>query len=377
MHMNYHHARNRIWTVLSSILLTILLILPVFAYPAHTNYISDPENILSTNTKTAIESANVTLYSQKEVRIAVCLVTDTGEEDIASFSRKLFTQWEMCDGVLLVLDTHAQTYFAVQSVDIDDILTNVELSNILNTCLEEDFSTGNVDKGVQKTVAELARFMEASLPDPHAGNQAGTTTPGENTNQAPEEKASPFLTICKVILWIIVIAALLVVGIFVLAMFNEDVADLLRSTVFRRNSPPPRQQHYYDERLYGAAPQRRNTGDPYGQNGYSQNQRSSGYPQRQGTHPGNRSGQAHAQNRQQPYQYDEYAEQYAYAANRNRQNAASAGQIPAQNRNRPAGSAYGQQANARSQRPYQNPSQGSSSGRAPYQNGQRQNQNNW
>ncbi|MBR4074972.1 MAG: TPM domain-containing protein, partial [Firmicutes bacterium] len=166
----------RLLAAVTALMLMLMLSVSVLAYPSHKDFISDPDNILSEATTDAILSANEALFRSKEVRIAVCLTDSTDGETISDFSRTLFSKWKMCDGVLLVLDTTAQTYYAVQSVDIDDIVTNTVLADILAESMEEEFSAGNIDRAVMKTVTSLSQFMSSNLPAPEGAEAPAETT---------------------------------------------------------------------------------------------------------------------------------------------------------------------------------------------------------
>lgn len=272
--MNNHLHFRRIASLVLCVLLFVTLAIPAFAaYPSHKDFISDPDNILSDTTTAAILSANDALFQSKEVKIAVCLTDSTGSESITDFSRNLFSKWEMCDGVLLVLDTTAQTYFAVQSVDIDDIVTNAVLSDILAGNMEEEFAAGNTDRAVMKTITALSQFMSSSLPAPEGAENADTPVPETDENGEPVEEKEPsgFVKFMKAILWLIIIAVVLAAGIFVLAMFNDDIADLLRTYIFHKApAQPMNHADYYDDRLYGNQNTgRRNPQNPYNPNGYN------------------------------------------------------------------------------------------------------------
>lgn len=322
---------RRLTAMVLCVLLCLTFAIPTLAaYPTHTDYISDPDGVLSDTTISAIKTTNDTLYKNRGVQIGVCITADIGDESITDFSRTLFSKWEMCDGVLLVLDMTNQTYFAVQSVDIDDTITNAVLSELLNTNMEEDFVAGNIDRAVMKTVTALSQTMTSLLPDPSATadkepEDAGSTEPVE------EEKPSGFVTFMKVILWIIIIAVVAAVAVFVVALFNDDVADFLRTYVFRRGSNYPAHPAYYDDRLYGNQGGQRNRngqyngrsnglpiGQSYGQNpnynGQRRPQQYQGqYPQGQQNaqyrqNPGNRQNQ----NRQGYDPYNDYEAQYQY-----------------------------------------------------------------
>lgn len=317
----------RLWAML--LLLVLVLSVPILAaYPTATDYISDPENVLSDTTKSAIKTTNETLYANRGVQIGVCVTPGTGDESITEFSRNLFSKWEMCDGVLLVLDTTNQTYFAVQSVDVDDVITNAVLSEVLSANTEADFVDGNVDRAVMKTVTALSQTMTSMLPDPNATTDPAPTGTDEDATPTEADKPSGFVTFMKVILWIIVILVVLAVGIFVVALFNEELADFLRTYVFRRG--PVHQNHpahpaYYDDRLYGnqRQPNRNGQRRPQGQqNPYREPQR------RQGNGSQNYGGQSYGnqsygsqnhgnQNGRQRYDpYNDYDMQYQYQGQR-------------------------------------------------------------
>lgn len=274
----------RLLAAVTALMLMLMLSVSVLAYPSHKDFISDPDNILSESTTDAILSANEALFRSKEVRIAVCLTDSTDGETISDFSRTLFSKWKMCDGVLLVLDTTAQTYYAVQSVDIDDIVTNTVLADILAESMEEEFSAGNIDRAVMKTVTSLSQFMSSNLPAPE-----GAEAPAETTEDGPpvEEEKEPngFVKFMRVVLWLIIIAVILGAGVFVLALFNDDVGDFVRTYVFRKGTVQPIQpsyhNDYYDDRLYGGQNQGRrnpqNPYNPYGRNGQYSRQEQNDY----------------------------------------------------------------------------------------------------
>ena len=245
-----------------ALLLTLVLVLPVFAaYPQPVDYISDESGVLSTTTKDALASSNKTLFATRGARIGVCIVDSTGDEDIAAYARNVFTDWNMSDGVLLVIDRGNKNYFAVQSVDIDDIVTDTVLKEILSNYLEEDFDAGNTDRGVMKAILKLDEFMTANL------KATGTTVGGDAESTAdttaetdadgnPVKQQSGFVRgigiFFKVILWIIIIAAVAVAGLFIASLFNDTAMAIFRTYILRRHDAP----RYavgdnYDERLYG------------------------------------------------------------------------------------------------------------------------------
>lgn len=341
---------------LLALLLTILLVFPVLAaYPQPVDYISDESGVLSTTTKDALTEANKTLYATRGARIGVCVVDSTGDEDIASYACNLFTDWNMSDGVLLVIDRGNKNYFGVQSVDIDDIVTTEVLKDIFSNYLEEDFDAGNTDRGVMKTILKLDEFMTANLPA--TGTTVGSETEGGTDTAAETDKngnpvgqTSGFVRgigiFFKVILWIILIAALAVGGLFVAALFNDTAMQIFRTYILRRHDAPRYGVgNNYDERLYGPRP---------GQQGRGQNRPAQRRPRQY-----------------DDYGYDDgYGDGYGYNDGNGDRYDAHGGPRRGQNGNRenrqyPAGQYPGQRGN---RYPNQN---GQYRGQNPYPNGQR------
>lgn len=350
--------RHRMWTAILALCLTFCLALPLAAaYPKHTDYISDESGVLSTTTKDALKDINTTLYATRGARIGICVVDSTGDEEIASYARNLFIDWNMSDGVLLVIDRGNKNYFAVQSVDVDDVITDDILKDILSGYLEEDFDEGNTDRGVLKTILKLDEYMTANLPATGAtvGTETGTDASAGTDNDS-DKQTSGFVhaigVFFKIILWLIILAAVAVGGLFVAALFNDTALEIFRTYILRKPTP----HRYstgdaYDERLYGQPQQRQpshrqNGGgrresyydyDEYGQPYPQQSYRQNGYPtnnRQNGSYPQQRSAngqytrqngqypQNHAYRRNEPYEdpYDSYQPQGPYNQNRNAQN---------------------------------------------------------
>ncbi len=270
---NQKRRISALFTCLFLVATLVVLALPAAAAPKHTDYISDPDSYLSETTVSAIKTANEALFKDKEVRIAVCVVAGTGNDTIANYTRNLFTDWNMCDGVLLLVDTQTPDYYAVQSVDIDDILTNTILEELLTQYMEAEFDAGNYDKAVMKTFTALAQFLNTNLSSLTTAEPTAPET-DENGEEVPaEEEPAAFVKFMKAVLWIILVVILLVLVLFIAAMFNDDLGDFIRTYIFRK-SPTPQAplNDYYDDRLYSQP--RRNPNNPYGQ---MNRQRQNGY----------------------------------------------------------------------------------------------------
>ena len=320
-----------------AVFLVVLTILPsavlAAGFPKHQNYIADDADILTEQTINDIKDTNKNLAGDVQLTIAVCTVKTTNGEDIATYARNLFSEWKLGEGILILIAKDDNNYYFVPSVGVEDILTNEEIASIRDEYFEGDFSNGTYDRAVKKVVTKLKTTLVAGV---QARASAADAAAGEETGET-EEKGTPagnaIVTFFKVILWIVIIAAILFVGIFVWAMFNDDVAAILQKFIFRRKNTgrSGSTQNFYDERLYGnrnpnmqrpqMQGQRRPNPNPngyparngYGNNGYPVQQQNSGYLGDGRTYP----GQGYAPNgypAQQGYPQQNYGNRGGYPA---------------------------------------------------------------
>ncbi len=293
--------------------LMLLSLLPsaVFAaeFPKHENYIADEAKILTEDTIREIRDMNKNLAGDLQLTIAVCTVNTIGNEDIAVYARSLFEKWKLGEGVLVLIAKEDNCYYFVPSIGVEDILTNEELSAIRDSYFEEDFSNKTYDRAVRKVTIRLKNTLVAGLQERAAAKAAEEAAEAENAETTEENKGTTVGSIIvgffKVLLWLVIIAVVLFVGLFVWAMFNDDIAAILQKLIFRRNSGtrgriPPQT---YDDRLYGNPQQRPpnaqrrpnpngyngNGGYPGPQAGYlpaGRNHGGQGYPQQNGSYNG-------------------------------------------------------------------------------------------
>lgn len=321
---------KKIFLTALALILTVLTLLPlsvsVFAastYPKHENYVADDAEVLTEDSINSIRDANKTLAADYGLTIAVCTVNTTGDEEIATYARNLFTEWKLGEGILVLIAKEDNNYYFVPSVGVEDILTNEKIASIRDEYFEADFSNGMYDRAVKKVVTALKNTLLTGMQSRAAAEEASSAAAAEEEAPAEEKGTtvgSVIVGFFKVILWIVVIAVLLFIGLFVWAMFNDDVAAILQKYVFSRinNARSPAPQNIYDERLYGNRSQngqrqgqrRPNPNNPYGNNGYSQNRSGynrNGYPQNgYPQNPGNRGGYLP---QGQQMQYGQYPQQ--------------------------------------------------------------------
>ena len=228
---------------------TILLLsaVGVFAadYPKQTNYVADEEGVLSESTIRSIQTTNENLMGDTKTTIGVCTVKTTGDMDIAEYAKNVYTNWKMGDGLLILIASEDNNYYFVPSTTLDKYLTNDDLTTLRNDYLEEDFKSGNIDRGVLKTVTKAASMISAKV-------SAAAAESANSTADSPKQTGTnPIVVFFKVILYIVLIAVVLFIALFVAALFNDRAADFMRTYIFRRPRGPQRRvPDYYDDRMY-------------------------------------------------------------------------------------------------------------------------------
>ena len=151
--------------VAAAIILSITLTISIAAaYPRHTDFVSDKAVIIDEKTESKIIEASKKLFKERGVRIAVCTVLDTDGETIEHFGSELFKEWEIGDGVLILLSINDDNFYAVQSNSLSEYLSAKELKHILNMSLEPAFAAKDYSKGVGETVNALSNHLSGSVP---------------------------------------------------------------------------------------------------------------------------------------------------------------------------------------------------------------------
>lgn len=285
-----------------AVILVMVLLLPsavLAEFPKHQNYIADEAGILTEDVIRELRDINKNLAGDYGLTIAVCTVNTIGDSDIAEYARQLYSSWKLGKGVLVLIAKDDNNYYFVPSADMEDILTNEVLASVRDSYFEEDFSSHTYERAVHKIAIKLKSILLAGMQERAAKEEAEANRAAEESAAAAETEekgttvGSVIVGFFKVILWLVILAVILFIAVFVWAMFNEDVAAILQKLFFRRNAANRQktQQNYYDDRLYGNRtnpnPQQRPgnaqrrpmpngyLGDGRNQGGYPQN---GGYP---------------------------------------------------------------------------------------------------
>ncbi|BFJ85246.1 hypothetical protein Ruko_16630 [Ruthenibacterium sp. TH_2024_36131] len=150
-------------------------------------YVNDSAGVLDEATERQIVEQNDGLYAACGAQIVVVTVNDTEGLGTAEYAYQLGNEWGIGsssenNGVLLLLSIGEQDYQCIQGSGLEDSLSTMTLSRILQEDLEPDFAAGDYDAGVQKTFDTLYRQVCAIYGlDP--SNPAANVAPGAGYEQ--------------------------------------------------------------------------------------------------------------------------------------------------------------------------------------------------
>ena len=236
--------------ILMAVAIFVGMLSPVYAetYPQHENFIADTAGVISEVTARTIRNSNEEISNSAGAVIAVCTVSTTGDTAIGEYARGVFRDWKLGESILILIAVDDMNYYFLQSTAIDEVLTNEELSDIVKEYLENDFVAGNIDTGVMKVVAKLSSILGSRM-----HKTEGTDSPSQNVGTTLGDVIVGFF---KVILYIVLIAIAAFIVLFVVALFNDNVAAFMRKYIFRTKPQKTAPRIRYDERLYGGRQRR-------------------------------------------------------------------------------------------------------------------------
>ncbi len=300
--------KNRTYLRLFVLALTVLMLLPVTVaaakYPKHENYVADEADILSESVINMIRDTNRDLAADYGLTIAVCTVETVGSTEIATYAQELYKEWKLGEGVLILIAKDDKNYYFVPSVGMQDILTNEDFTSVRDNYFEADFNNGSYENAIYKSVPKFKNLMVAGMQNKLAEEKKAAEEEAKN-NENEEEKGttvgSVIVGFFKFILWLVIIGVILVIALFVGALFNDDLAVIFRKYILRKNDDiRPNPTDFYDERLYGGRsnPNNIQRNRPQGQGPSAAQRRpnTNGYPQN-GNYPNNPYGYAGNQTR--------------------------------------------------------------------------------
>ncbi len=165
--MMKHSRKHLPFSVFVVLLAALLLLQPCLAAtkdPVTASepmvYVSDLANVLSDTVEASMTAQSAALDALTGAQLVVVTVDFLGGENIRDYSRALFNRLQIGDatknnGLLLLLVTGEDNYYALQGKGLETALSDAMLEDLLQEYLEPDFTAGFYEAGAQKTYAAL------------------------------------------------------------------------------------------------------------------------------------------------------------------------------------------------------------------------------
>ncbi|AIQ29824.1 hypothetical protein P40081_17905 [Paenibacillus sp. FSL P4-0081] len=155
-----------------TVILMILLLLPLApsrmeaAVPAHSEsfYVNDFAGVIDQKTENYMVNYGVKLHQQTGAQVVLVTVNTTNGTPMEEYATSLFNAWgvgsaDKNNGVLLLLSTQDDDYWAVPGKGLEDTLNDNVLSRILSESLEPDFAKKDYSAGARKTYGALIQSL--------------------------------------------------------------------------------------------------------------------------------------------------------------------------------------------------------------------------
>lgn len=216
----------RLVCTLLVLLLAIGGVTPILAYPTHTDYLSDTADVLDDGTERSFKELASELKSERHVTLALCTVQSTGGEELDSYASALFSSWEVGHGLLILIVTESDSYYAVPSRSLEEYMPSDKLASVVNTSMETYIAQKDYSGAVTALGRSLSSYITENVPKDF----------GIQKTYMP--------TALKVILIIIVVLALLLIAGYIALVYlerrNAQRQRMLRELRRRGGAVPPR-----------------------------------------------------------------------------------------------------------------------------------------
>lgn len=128
------------------------------------SFVSDPDNILKTETKQTVNVQIDSLWKQNGTEMAVVALNSIGFDDIDDFANRLYNHWKIGqeqqdNGVLLLFVTDIRQVVIRTGYGAEGILTDQTASRIIHENIIPEFKKGDYDAGMISGVDRIIRTV--------------------------------------------------------------------------------------------------------------------------------------------------------------------------------------------------------------------------
>ena len=201
-------------------LLMYIVVMPILAnakkdiFEAPENIsVSDYAEVLSTNTKAYMMSANETLVNTKGAKIIFVTVPTTEDERIDLYADRIYKSWNIKNinngtDILVLFSTNDLQYWIYVPEKLKSVLTADIVTKMLMEQVESDFSAGNFDSSARKLYDSLTNWFNTTY--------KSDVVKDDNSTKNAKESANVFAYIVTALKWLGIV---FVAGFTVMVLF--------------------------------------------------------------------------------------------------------------------------------------------------------------
>src|ERR1700693_5648129 len=145
-------------------LLCVGLAVSAATFPALTGRIVDQANIISAETRNALEPKLADLETKSGIQLVVATVASLGGQEIEPYANELFRTWKLGEktknnGVLLLVAPNERRGRIEVGYGLEGTLTDALSKIILTNAIAPRFKTGDFDGGVSRGVDDIITVL--------------------------------------------------------------------------------------------------------------------------------------------------------------------------------------------------------------------------
>jgi uncharacterized protein len=144
-----------LWTAIAAVALT---------FPALTGRIVDQANVISVETRSAIEPKLVDLETKSGIQLVVATVTSLEGQEIEPYANELFRTWKLGEkaknnGVLLLVAPNEKRVRIEVGYGLEGTLTDALSKVIITNAIAPRFKTGDFSGGISRGVDDIITVL--------------------------------------------------------------------------------------------------------------------------------------------------------------------------------------------------------------------------
>lgn len=163
-------------------------------------FVVDDAGVLKKETLAELKQLGEDTDYNTGTMMVLITVDYTGTYAVDEYADQVFEDWEIEDGLVLVLAIGDEDYYAMPSAGLSDYLKASDIQDILDEKLEPDFAAADYDAGAKKVYTAFCEKIEALYEQygikpeqeiPETGARKDSETAGQTPVSQPHTSAQP------------------------------------------------------------------------------------------------------------------------------------------------------------------------------------------